>query len=79
MSRAETMTKPKWRVQVRERGYVTHESMFKSYDAARSYYTAVFVLGAEKVLSFRDAGASRFAVLRNEVMNDPTGIFRDAK
>lgn len=64
--RNETMRQDRWRVQVIDdlgRGRVTHESMFKSQDDARTYFDTIFTVGSVKYIEQRKAGRARYEVL----------------
>jgi len=70
MTRAHSIAQPRWRVQVfSPLGEVTHGAQFKSLALAEDYYTAIYIDKSVKRLEVRAAGASRFEVIRREVMS----------
>jgi hypothetical protein len=69
MSRKDTIAETTWRVRVqRHDGITTHDSIFRSIEAAREYYETIHIPGSEKYLETRAAGESRYVRVFLEVM-----------
>jgi len=62
MSRSDKIARSSWRVQVRQNGLVTFESLFNFFETANNYYISLSVDGV-KYLQVREAGKSRFRTI----------------
>jgi hypothetical protein len=68
MSRADTVAQATWRVRFRRRssGVITHESSFRTEQAALDYFAALQIPDGKKTLEVRGAGKNRYAIVRSE-------------